>query len=249
MRLHKLLFESISQNTIIDNIELMLNDYTGTNRFLRYGENYKDKHQGSNRDLAEDFYEQNKDTFYRILTIAEQFAYLGSGTKGTAFDLGGNKILKIEKDTPWDIRFSAGDRSDKAAAALFGGESLANYVPMVYDRGIFTIKGKPINWIILEKFEIPRGSVKDLLNYLIKSLRQKISLNQTLKDLLDVRNYTIDEADIIIAIGIELQLNDKWFKNLVKGMFELKNKGIADFHAGNIGIRRVGPEGYLVFFD
>jgi hypothetical protein len=58
-------------------------------------------------------------------------------------------------------------------------------------------------------------------------------------------------------IGTKLNLANDWFLKLIDSMQTLKDNDLADFHGGNVGIRRIGSSsqgwmvtpGYLVFFD
>jgi len=248
MRLYKLLFESVNKQTILNGLETIFVANTET----AYQLNSKTK--TSTMEQAESLYDQNRSTFDRILKGATQLTYLGSGKKGTAFDLGGNMVLKIEMDTPWDTRFSAGKRADKSAGALFGGSSLGAAVPMVYDSGTLNFKGKPITWILLEKFEIPKEIYRDMITYLLDTIKEKMEARE---DLLEENNYSEDDKYYMHMIGTKLNLANDWFLKLIDSMKTLKDNDLADFHGGNVGIRRIGSSsqgwmvtpGYLVFFD
>ena len=249
MRLHKLLFESINKQTVLNGLETIFATNTTTANQLN------SKTKASTMEQAEALYDQNKDTFDRILKGATQLTFLGSGTKGTAFDLGGNMVLKIELDTPWDTRFSADKRADKSAGALFGGSSLGAAVPMVYDSGTLNFKGKTITWILLEKFEIPKQVYRDMITYLLDKIKLLITNGE---DLLEINNYDDDPDKYYMhMIGTKLNLADDWFLKLIDSILTLLDNDIADLHGGNIGIRRIGSSaqgwmvtpGYLVFFD
>ena len=51
-------------------------------------------------------------------------------------------------------------------------------------------------------------------------------------------------------IETKLRLAGDWHVKLAQDIIRMAETGIpTDFHAGNIGIQRNGPEGYLKFFD
>jgi len=57
-------------------------------------------------------------------------------------------------------------------------------------------------------------------------------------------------AGAINNIQDNLRLASDWLEVLVRDVMHMAQEGIQnDFHAGNIGIQRNGPEGYLKFFD
>ena len=54
----------------------------------------------------------------------------------------------------------------------------------------------------------------------------------------------------ILKFGSKHRLKNNWFYDLIVSMEKIRSEGFpTDFHAGNIGIRRTGPQGTLVFFD
>ena len=131
---------------------------------------------------------------------------------------------------------------------------IGKYVPMIYDKGIiaYSYAGIEIklNWIIMEKFEPLHhgGEAFDIMDNILMAIMGKVKyLN--LEQLKDVKNYSLSIQQDHDTLGKELRLKDGWFADLVQGMHELQSKKMSDFHAGNIGIRRTGAEGSLVFFD
>ena len=268
MKLYKLLFESPTHNQIISALTDMLkNSDSDTKQELKniaIANSYP-----TYQKLAEDFYQENKNTFDRITKDAKTFEHLGGGLKGNAFNLG-NQILKIEIDTPWDTRFSSKERATKASEDLYGkplptktpsstqttvresssptdDESIANYVPMVYDQGTFKFHDQEINWIIMEKLEIPQNELE--MELFLDAITEKFNDGYNLQDLLSKDPLDDDQKELVKDIGEELRLKSNWYENLITGMWKLYGKGITDFHSGNIGIRRSGGEGTLVFFD
>jgi hypothetical protein len=279
MKLYKLLFESsVSTNEIISTLKIMITDSDSqTSNFL-----YQLSKKTNTQTVAQELYQQNKNTFDKITKNAETFEYLGGGSKGDAFNLG-NQILKLEMETPWDTRFSSKERAEKAATDLYGklpptkstptppstqktvresssstnDESIANYVPMIYDQGTLKFYGKEISWVIMEKLEIPTNELE--LELFLDAVTEKFNNGYNLQDMLSQDPLDDKQKELIKDIGEELRLKSNWYENLITGMWKLYGKGIRDFHAGNIGIRRTGAthgwetnpqgQGYLVFFD
>lgn len=141
--------------------------------------------------------------------------------------------------------------------------SIAPYVPMIYDQGTFKYPnpgGQEMTWVVMEKFEIPSGENKLLLNTLLNHLIQRfVRQKEPLDSIKDLENLPRQMSKIVDEITSNLDLKKDWFPNLIQAMWNLKHKGIADFHAGNLGVRRFGAshgwdqnpkgQGILVFFD
>lgn len=132
---------------------------------------------------------------------------------------------------------------------------VGKHVPMIYDKGIiaYSYAGIEIklNWIIMEKFEPLRSggeAFNSMVNILMAILMAKVKF-VNLENLKDIKNYSSSIQQKHDTLGSKLRLKDGWFADLVQGMHELQSKKMSDFHAGNIGIRRTGAEGSLVFFD
>ena len=131
---------------------------------------------------------------------------------------------------------------------------VGKYVPMIYDKGIiaYSYAGIEIklNWIIMEKFEALHSGDEafDSMDNILYAIVQKVRF-LNLENLKDIKNYSSSIQQEHDTLGSKLRLKDGWFADLVQGMHELQSKKMSDFHAGNIGIRRTGAEGSLVFFD
>lgn len=186
------------------------------------------------------FYNRNKDKIGRILGGAEEFRYLGSGGYGCAFSLGNGMVLKFQKE----------NERTEAILDLYKGRGMEGiYYPMVYDYGILEGERGNITYTILEKFEsegLKRGSENDLLmTKVLKWIR--VHGEEDIKEVEDgIRDWY---GDRLPEFEFNLRLSSDWIKRLIMDMRKLKAKGIYDFHAGNLGIRRIGGEGYFVFFD
>ncbi len=268
MKLYNLLFENIGKDDVINAIFNMLEKSTRTSRYIKsfindpsLGSIFK----SSNKDmsLAKYFYNQTKNEWNKILRNATSIEHLGGGAKGNAFNIetaDGNYILKLEVEDDWDSESSAKNRATIASTALFStpkarktkSTKLAAAVPMIYDQGsmIFPKKGgKEISWILMEKFETIEGSAYNNLNDLISYIVDQFYYKTPLKDI--KKNIKTDNLlkYYIKRLGSSLYLKDNWFSELVAHMWTLKQAGIEDFSAGNVGIRRSGREGTLVFFD
>ena len=131
---------------------------------------------------------------------------------------------------------------------------IGKYVPMIYDKGIiaYSYAGIEIklNWIIMEKFEPLHhgGEAFDIMDNILMAIMDVVKFF-SLEKLKDIKNYSPSIQQDHDKLASELRLKDGWFADLVQGMHELQSKKMSDFHAGNIGIRRTGAEGSLVFFD
>ena len=279
MKLYKLLFESISSDQILLELNQMIKNSTSSTA------EYLQEQSKDTKETAQKLYQLNKDTFDKITKNAETFKYLAGGANGDAFNLG-SQILKLEMEMSWNQRFSSKIRAEKSATDLFqkpapikpqpqihtsspqttrdikrpitenssqDDESIANYVPMIYDQGTLIFSDATVGsdatiaWIIMEKFEIPSDEFE--LELFLDAITQKFSDGYNLQDMLSQDPLDDDEKHLIKSIGQDLRLKSGWYENLITGMWKLYGKGIRDFHAGNIGIRRSGAEGTLVFFD
>ena len=265
MKLYKLLFENINEDDVIKAIFNMLGTSSRTARYI--------KSIGSNKnimDLAKSFYDQNKTEWNKILSNATSIEHLGGGTMGNAFNVGTedkNYILKLEVEDDWDSDFSSKSRATVASTALFSTPKarktqktkIAAAVPMIYDEGSMTFREKDtkeidlkeVSWTLMEKFETEpiEGTAQYVLNDLISYIVDELYNGSSLKDIKN--NIKTDDLlkSYIKRLGSSLRLKDNWFSKLVTHMQILKKAGIEDFHAGNVGIRRSGGEGTLVFFD
>jgi hypothetical protein len=189
----------------------------------------------------------------------------------------GNYILKLELETPWDTRFSAKKRATTASTALFGepkpktstptalinptdktvrenkDASIGIAVPMIYDQGTMRFPniegGQEISWTLMEKFEIPTQKDQNKLNDLLDQITEDFYNGQSLEYVKNVNNLPANLKRHVKNLSSSLSLKDNWFEELVTHMWNLQQKGISDFHAGNIGLRRSGAQGTLVFFD
>lgn len=194
------------------------------------------------------FYETNKQEIDNILKGATEFKFLGSGAYGSAFSLG-DKVLKLE---PSPYR-------QKIVMSRFKKETKkGKYLPMIYAHG--TLKTdvpeedleypneSTIYYTILEKFDTENIQKYENLLFKIKRETERYTepqlSNQQLLNLIK-KNYGPKLAEM----QADLRLSNNWLPQLLKDMKNLRNLSIQDFHAGNIGIRRVGGEGYFVFFD
>jgi hypothetical protein len=261
MKLYGLLFEGVSRDKVILGIRDMIksSSRTGNYFFSLIGmaldtSDFYLKMSKIGR-FAEDFYETNRGEFDKIFRMdgADSFEYLSGGDFGNAFSIG-DKILKIELEPEGELsRVSSGARAAKAARALFGGAAdLGSIVPMIYDQGYFVYppeSGIKINWIIMERFEPLKGAHKSDMGWVITKIVSKIKSGEPIEDIKNIENYDAKVQNLIGYLGPELRLKSGWFGKLVDAMVKLQAAEMKDFHSGNIGVRRVGPEGELVFFD
>lgn len=228
-------------------------------------------------NLANFFYEQTKNEWNKILNNATSIEHLGGGSKGNAFNVktkDDNYILKLELETPWDTRFSAKKRATTASTALFGkpkpitpsptdvkqntmrenkDADIGIAVPMIYDQGTMKFPnmegGQELSWTLMEKFEIPSTKAQNILNDLLDYILDDFDNGLSLEEVKNVKHLPNNLKRRVEEISQSLRLKDNWFEELVTAMWNLQQKGITDFHAGNIGVRRSGAQGTLVFFD
>lgn len=242
IKLKRLLFESVSGAEFVD----VLRNSTVDDVFLDYI-----------RD-PQDFYDMNKKTIDSILKDADEFKFLGAGVNGAAYSLG-DRVLKIE---PGNYR------AETIATGLYGKKPTGIHHPAIYATGrlrtaLDTDESKKfsLGYAIMEKFEIPSGEDLVDLDKLIQKIyywmlngdyytdengwsrRKKYSKEDIKKELAKTRQ------DVIDRVGEKLRLKDGWLEKLIDHMYIIQDENLADFHAGNIGVRRMGPEGDLVFFD
>jgi hypothetical protein len=272
MKLYHILFESVGEPDVINLIKDIIKSKTETGVELKHAFLFRMQNNNPQTPikelsdkLAKDIYEKNKPQFDRMFKGAKYVNLLGSGAIGVAFDIG-DRILKIEKESK--EYYSGGERAEKAATALYPepkkpleeevDRKIGKHVPMIYDKGIisYSYEGTEVklNWIIMEKFESIDGPEKTTLESLLQGIIHKFKYEKASLDLekaKDINNYhsSYGIKDNHDYLGSKLRLKNGWFADLVQGMWELHKKGISDFHAGNIGIRRSGGEGFFVFFD
>jgi hypothetical protein len=219
---------------------------------------------------AKMFFDQNSSEFASILSSASKFKYLGAGSYGLAFDTG-DKVLKIEIAHG---SFSGGERANKSLEALWGSKgksrkepgSVGGAVPMIYDRGTMNFGSETYDWILMEKFETVEtlaqkegieAETEKVIDFLFfrfdgrkESLKQS-SRSEQVEIAKAAKQDALEKFESEIKlIGEKMRLEKGWLGKLVQHMMDLIVKGFdADFHIGNVGIRRSGGEGYLVFYD
>ena len=201
---------------------------------------------------VEKFYELNKKVLDRILQSATEFRFLGAGMNGSAYSIGNNQVFKIEP---------SGYRAEKVASRYGKQMKTGLHHPMIYDTGKLKTEYGELSFSILEKMEIPSDEDLVVIEQLIQPIHYLMINTKrvqqpdgkfkrepyTPKEV--VKQLMIKKADKIKEVGEKLRLKDGWLEKLINHMFKVRKENLSDFHAGNIGIRRVGPEGYLVFFD
>ena len=198
---------------------------------------------------VKEFYDMNKEKIDRILQSATEFKFLGAGANGSAFSLGNNQVLKIEKSA----------RRPEEIAAHFAKQSkTGKYLPNIYDYGtLVTDYGSTLSYAILERMEIPSDEDLEVLSKVLIEIVNKMWIYKDSK-VLDIEKMVKEKRkQEVDSLTNKLVLKKNWLKTLIADMFKLRKMGITDFHSGNIGIRRMGsgaqgftkPEGYLVFFD
>lgn len=251
IKLKRILFEGVSPETFIT-----VMDARGSLRYPLIAEIL---------DVKE-FYDMNKEKIDRILQSATEFKFLGAGANGSAFSLGNNQVLKIEKSAR---------RPEEIAAHFAKQRKTGKYLPNIYDYGkLVTDYGSTLSYAILERMETPSGEEKDLLARVLveivnnmmkyskvsdveKMVKENLLNPKPSSDVDSLTDKNQESSFDVDSLTDKLILKENWLKTLIADMFKLRKMGITDFHIGNIGIRRIGsgaqgftkPEGYLVFFD
>ena len=197
------------------------------------------------------FVRENLDEFRKILKGEKTFKFLGSGSYGDAYDLG-DRVLKIELINTQDMDFSSQKRADLNAEYLWDVQDNTGLkVPMVYNDGEFTFLGDKYSWTILEKFEtLSRDDLKYTFDSILRKISRDINSGIVADEIYKKYIKSSINKQFILKFGSKHRLKNNWFHDLIVGMEKLRNEGFpTDFHAGNIGIRRSGGQGSLVFFD
>lgn len=213
-------------------------------------------------DLDSEFYELINE-FYKkyhdnIIKIKKMFTktpkILGSGSDGTAFDIGSGRVLKIFTNR------TAYDSTIRSMDLLHSRPDIASTEVMVYDAGVFGV----FDDIIIYYSIIEKTKTKELtpnigaVDFAIKSIIESIDINmiRELKLLIDIKNdkaakelanritndvcliveNDYDFMTIIGRSGLYDVLDEDWIKSLVYGIVIKLATGRADLHSGNIGI-------------
>lgn len=191
----------------------------------------------------QEFYKLNQEKINRILSDAAEFKYLGSGVWGVAFSLG-DKVLKMQE---------LNQRSDKVLGLYDKQTEKGLFMPKILDHGQLDMPEfsdvEQIDYTILEKFEVVKDErwvafLQEVMNAYMEIIDQEPSPIAIKKHLMKFKKDTR-----IPSMSSDLRLKDNWFEQLVDDMISLRKQGILDPKPSNMGIRRVGPEGYFVFFD
>lgn len=261
--LNRLLKENNSLESVITKIakEMMNSDSEATTDEIlsSYKSNLSklpiDKSENLSKNLAlnafKAFVKENLDEFRKILAGEKRFKYLGSGSYGDAYDLG-DKVLKIEIINKEDMTFSSQKRTDLNSEYLWDvQDNTASRVPMVYNDGEFSFLGQKYSWTIMEKFEtLSRDDLKYSFDSILRKISRDLENGITSQEIYKKYIKSSVNKQFILKFGSKHRLKNNWFHDLIVGMEKIRNEGFpTDFHAGNIGIRRTGPEGTLVFFD
>jgi hypothetical protein len=272
--LKDLLFESVSESSIVSAFSDALESQSDIATLLVEIYRERENPDAELLEIAKRMYLENKATFDKIIGDSTTFSYIGGGSWGVAFDLG-NKVLKLESFTS-DF-FSARERTDMSVNTLWGTKSPAGLaVPMIYDSGSLHVFGSKIFWALLEKFDTGKvknweGVLGEIINVFYDKFdslsfqdnnRKPLDENspEFLKTVEETVDETVAEINVLIPnsdideITKDLRLSQDWVEKFVKDMVLLKIKGnkkefSPDFHSGNLGVRRLGSEGYLKFFD
>ena len=197
------------------------------------------------------FVRENLDEFRKILAGEKTFKFLGSGSYGDAFDLG-DRVLKIEVINKEDMDFSSQKRADLNSEYLWDvQDNTASRVTMVYNDGEFNFLGQKYSWSVMEKFEtLSRDDLKYTFDSILRKVANDLKNGLSIKEIYTKHTKSSVSKQFILKFGSKHRLKNNWFYDLIVSMEKIRSEGFpTDFHAGNIGIRRTGPQGTLVFFD
>ena len=209
---------------------------------------------------------------------AVSVSFMGAGVIGLAFLVKDSDeheyVFKMEVDTGHDAETKL--KKIPGAKQQRSGDPAGASQPMIYDHGSFKVfKGAlRVDWFLTERLETGSGKTKmenilpwelfKKLNGLVLLLRRHFNGSVPLPSQYGAYGVNRDlfDTDMIRAISIpikkavgqdveaELRLAGDWHVKLAQDIAHMaKNNIPTDFHGGNIGIQRNGPEGYLKFFD
>jgi hypothetical protein len=225
MKLLSILFESIDPNLIIQEFNKSLYEYKTRNKVGIWKRNEPTK-----------LYTNNKEVFDRLLSDATMFKHIGTGAEGAAFSLG-NMVLKLT---------GYPDKLDLAGNQLYSGEKKrGRYYPMVYDSG--KLVGDDVYYVLLELFELVPEDFEAPLDSAIYTIFMDSAVPTITKK--ETMDEILRKDPDLMELAASCNLSKNWLDRLYSDIRTLAKKGYVDFHSGNIGIRRNGAEGYLVFFD
>lgn len=209
---------------------------------------------------------------------AVSVSFMGAGAIGLAFLVKDSDeheyVFKMEVDTGHGAATKL--KKIPGAKQQRSGDPAGASQPMIYDHGTFKVfnGALQVNWFLTERLETGSGENKmenilpyklftqldglvDILRVHFKGLEPKPSLLKVYgvnRDLFDIDMIRAISIPIKKAIGPDVEANLRlagdWHVKLAQDIVHMaKNKIPTDFHEGNIGIQRNGPEGYLKFFD
>lgn len=213
----------------------------------------------------------NADSWSNILSHG-QMKYLGSGRQGSAFSLGPELVLKLEKGPP---------RAQEIETALYSGAEMGVGLPKVLDAGVLNSSIGQIGWSIVEKMQeagslagdpewnvvwkaISNG-IRDIVSNEVKAAKasgkaaKKLGAEQpvsTVKpfserdpwELARQLESLLPKAEVK-AVEERYRLLPDWLDRFVVGLMAHYRLGMVDFKPDNMGIRRIGPMGEIIFFD
>lgn len=202
----------------------------------------------------EKFYETNKQKIDKILNGATEFKFLGAGSFGVAFSLG-DKVLKLEQNP---------HRPETILNQLNKQTKKGLHFTAIYDHGtlISDIPKKILNqddleetiyYTIMEKMETEKinKNYENFLYLIFRQIQKSSGMYPPITNKKLEQHFKTDNRynQKIKEMEQDLRLSPNWLSKLIKDIKSLDKLNLTDFHAGNIGIRRVGGEGYFVFFD
>jgi hypothetical protein len=222
--------------------------------------------------LARNFIMQNRDKLNKIRRSFEtEPVELGTGSDGSAFSIGSDKVLKIFRDE------GAFRSSQAAMERLWQHPEIAGTEAMIYDAGILGVFGNeeqnyPIFYYIIEKMHPILNVINlDLFKQLLVGIKNAVSIHKNIlfplrKHIEEKKNIDIvakyvkalaksitnelmnsDIKEIISYVQqvSEIELKTNWVDKLVEEFISKVLTGSNDLHPGNIGITNNGEFRYF----
>jgi hypothetical protein len=216
------------------------------------------------------YFKKNKPIIDKIRKFFKSVpTVLGSGTDGIAFDIGGDRVLKLFLD---DVSFAS---AMQAMHRLHKEPLLAKTEAMIYDAGkLGDYLGTNIYYYVIEKMQPVLQVDRDAASYLdsvLYAIRNQIDKDrytiwQPLKSKINdpkfhafIKEKVAKEAKVMAAqilgefsdlksnveAGIP-NLKDTWFESYIEEIMMKYLTGRTDLHLGNLGVTGYGE---LRYFD
>jgi len=216
------------------------------------------------------FISNNKKTLEQIRhQCYKRPEFLGSGADGSAFDIGGAKILKFFQNK------NAFEHAAKSMKRLHKTPELGKNEPMIYDVGVISDDDRQVYYYIMERMPTVMSaqpySIKsiysdmriDIENYYrnnyeklnMNLIQEKIESNpQIVKKFLEEQSLILEKilnnkykySSNLHSFKEHNKLSDGWLKDFIQEFLFKLLTNRDDLHSGNVGTTNYGK---LKFFD